>query len=232
MLLTVDPRLLRGGGAFLGLGCDHAGGVPAAFASTGTSRQAGFCRCGSPLAVRRRISCYGRPVWHGTGNMRLEALLAASAADTPQAIAALQPDGLSITYADLDAYASAIARRLADAGVGAGDRVGLCIPKTIAALASVFGILRAGAAYVPVDVSAPAARNSYIFDDCDVAAIIVDAAAEDELTAALAGSDWTRVNFPSPEGYSAKFAILARSGEAQRRFAPRPDLAYILYTSG
>lgn len=164
--------------------------------------------------------------------MRLEGLLAASAANTPQAVAALQPDGLSITYADLDAYASAIARRLADAGVGAGDRVGLCIPKTIAALASVFGILRAGAAYVPVDVSAPAARNSYIFDDCDVAAIIVDAAAEDELTAALAGSDWTRVNFPSHEGFSAKFAILARSSEAQRRFAPRPDLAYILYTSG
>lgn len=165
-------------------------------------------------------------------NMRLEGFLAASAARRPHAVAALQPDGLSISYAELEAYASAIAHRLAGIGVAAGDRVGLCIPKTIAALASVFGVLKTGAAYVPVDVSAPAARNSYIFHDCDVAAIIVDATVADALTAAFDDSVWTRAEFPWPEGFPANLTILARAGGTQRRFAPQLDLAYILYTSG
>jgi amino acid adenylation domain-containing protein len=164
--------------------------------------------------------------------MRLDDLLTASAGRTPQAVAARQPDGLTISYEGLESYASAIADRLMNLGVSKGDRVGLCVPKTIGALASVFGVLKAGASYVPVDVGAPATRNSYIFDDCDVAAIIVDAMVSDELTAAFEGSVWAGADFPDPEGFPAGFAILTRASGAERRFAPRPDLAYILYTSG
>jgi amino acid adenylation domain-containing protein len=96
-------------------------------------------------------------------------------------------------------------------------------------LASVFGILKAAAAYVPVDVSAPPARNAYIFNDCDVAAIIVDGRRADALEAAL-GGQWTRAPFPSAPAHPANFVLLFRSARPQ---ASGPsDLAYLLYTSG
>ena len=167
--------------------------------------------------------------------MRLEDLLAVSAARTPRAIAAMEPDGLAIAYAEFDAYAGRIAAALAARGVRQGDRVGLCVPKAIGALAAVFGVLRAGGAYVPVDVSAPAARNAFIFDDCDVAAIVVDAEVVESLAAELGElgkGGWTHSPFPAPESHPADYVILSRAGPAREGFAPQPDLAYILYTSG
>jgi len=92
--------------------------------------------------------------------------------------------------------------------------------------------MKAGAAYVPVDVSAPASRNAYIFNDCDVAAIVVDESVADELAATFEGQTWTRHAFPYSESRSSGFVILSPPAGTPRRFAPRPELAYILYTSG
>ena len=59
-------------------------------------------------------------------------------------------------------------------GIEPGDRVGICMPKSADAVASMFGIMKAGAAYVPVDPSAPATRSAYIFQNCGVKAIVVE----------------------------------------------------------
>jgi amino acid adenylation domain-containing protein len=162
--------------------------------------------------------------------MRLNELLEASAARASEAAAAFEPDGRSASYRELDQHAEQISRALARLGVGPGDRVGLCAPKEIATLAAVFGVLKAGGAYVPVDVASPPARNAYVFNDCAVKAIVVDAAKADALEAELGGA-WTRSAFPALAERGASFVILAPS--APRASAAPPDgLAYILYTSG
>lgn len=162
--------------------------------------------------------------------MRLDGLLAESAARTPDAIAATETGGLTIAYRQLDLYAEEVRRTLVEQGVCPGDRVGLCVEKSIAALASVFGILKAGAAYVPVDASAPAVRNGYIFNDCAVKAIVVGRPQAHSLMPELAGGGWVSQAFPAPSSHPADLEILTRETTASETSVP--ELAYILYTSG
>ena len=164
--------------------------------------------------------------------MRLEQLLEGSAARTPEAVAAVASAGETISYRGLDDHASRVSAALAAVGVTPGDRVGLCVPKTINALGSVFGILKSGAAYVPVDYHAPAARNGFIFSDCAARAVIVERSVAEGLTAELAGGPWSEHDYPVADGEDADFVLLAREGEVDGEPAPVPELAYILYTSG
>ncbi|QGZ94050.1 amino acid adenylation domain-containing protein [Terricaulis silvestris] len=164
--------------------------------------------------------------------MRLEGLLTASAARNPGAIAALEADGRAISYDDLNEFAGGVERALVAVGVKAGDRVGLCVPKCISALASVFGILKAGAAYVPADVRAPAERNAYIFNDCTVKAIIADSACADALEGELGRDGWVRHAFPAADVHRTSFVILTPQAPRPQASPLAADLAYILYTSG
>ena len=74
----------------------------------------------------------------------------------------------------LDRLSDQLRDRLAALGVGRGDRVGIYLRKSVDAVAAIFGILKTGAAYVPVDPSAPASRNAYIHNNCSVKAVIVE----------------------------------------------------------
>ena len=103
---------------------------------------------------------------------RLDLLLSRSAQQSPNNVAVEDPGRSSLSYAELRAVADTIAEALRKAGVREGDRVGICAPKSVGTVAAIFGILTAKAAYVPVDYSAPGERNSYIFNDCNVRAIV------------------------------------------------------------
>ncbi len=81
-------------------------------------------------------------------------------------------DGRSFSYTNLEAASNQIARRLKRHGIGAGDRVMLWLPKSPDAIAALYGIMKAGAAYVSVDPSAPPPRACYIARDCTAAALI------------------------------------------------------------
>ena len=70
-----------------------------------------------------------------------------------------------MTYAELNAYANKLARYLASRGVKVGDNVCLCIPRSINQIAAVLAILKAGAAYVPLDQENPLERLRYILSD-------------------------------------------------------------------
>src|SRR5689334_3402383 len=94
-------------------------------------------------------------------------LLEASAATHPQAIAAVDGER-TITYAQLDTQANAVANLLIAAGVRRGDRVALYLDKSLESILAVYGILKTGAAYVPLDPQAPTARLAYILRDADV----------------------------------------------------------------
>lgn len=168
--------------------------------------------------------------------MRLEDLLRRSSAGNGDAPAAFEPSGARISHRGLDDYSDAIAAQLTAAGVRPGDRVGMCMPKSIAALSSVFGVMKAGGAYVPVDYSAPAARNGFIFSDCEASAVIADQALADGLAANLirGAGDWRFEPLAGPSNHSDGTVLL--SPQAGRKDAapgsPDPSLAYILYTSG
>jgi len=162
----------------------------------------------------------------------LDALLDASARCSPMATALIEPFGQTISYHDLNTYAGVVSGALGAFGVGAGDRVGLCVRKSIGAVASIFAILKSGAAYVPVDVGAPPVRNGLILNDCGVKAVIVETARVAALLEQLEGEGWTQAPFPAYPTHPADFAILHRASEDREQPRAPMGLAYILYTSG
>src|SRR4051812_20867161 len=99
--------------------------------------------------------------------------LEASAAKYPDRPAVFDPSGERLTYADLHQQSDALAGFLVKAGVKRGDRLGVVLPKSLAAVVSLFGIMKAGAAYVPIDFQAPLERGRKILEDCQIRALIV-----------------------------------------------------------
>ena len=167
---------------------------------------------------------------------RLEALLAAAAARRPRHAAVEDPEsGAAVTYAELAAAAARVRVRLQAHGVKPGDRVGVS-GKSIGVVASIFGILEARAAYVPVDASAPLARRASILTDCSVRASIVPAAAADELAAAFGHAPGQGVAaLGEVAGLGPPLALVdgpAAPASATAPAAGGDDLAYVLYTSG
>jgi amino acid adenylation domain-containing protein len=167
-------------------------------------------------------------------------LLAAAAARDPDHIAVEEADGAAVSYRQLTAVAERVRDWLASAGVARGDRVGVYLPKSIDAVASIFGALAAGAAYVPLDPLAPAGRNAYILHDCQVKALVVERRVVDALRKeldALGARPELLVVEEVGAGAGVEAALLGPSPppprSAPRSAAPDPDaLAYLLYTSG
>ena len=145
-----------------------------------------------------------------------------------------------MTYRELDDCADRIAGFLVSAGVQPGDRVGVIVPKGAAAIAAFFGIMKARAAYVPADHTAPAARNRTILTDCDVRVAFLTPSGATIL------DDWpadrarpATVVFMGAQDPPALAGIRTSNWQAATRHDPvrvegrrRDDLAYILYTSG
>src|SRR5688572_8900956 len=92
----------------------------------------------------------------------------------PERTAVEEPGHGSVTYRELAILSDRLRDRLSAFGVRPGDRVGIYMRKSIDAVASIFGILKAGAAYTPVDPGAPPARNAYIMNNCAVKVVIIE----------------------------------------------------------
>ncbi|MGN2391814.1 amino acid adenylation domain-containing protein [Pelomicrobium sp. G1] len=158
----------------------------------------------------------------------------------PERIAAVEPGAGEITYRELAALSDRVRDRLRTLGVQPGDRVGIYLRKSIDAVAAIYGILKAGAAYVPVDPGAPPSRNAYILHDCAVRAVVLERRFQEKLEAELAQLGAVPSSFVL-EGAGGG-AALARALEQADAANPAPltttampgpgDLAYILYTSG
>src|ERR1035441_6837974 len=85
---------------------------------------------------------------------------------------ALVCGGERLTYGELERRANQLARFLRSRGVRRGDCVGLWLPRTLEAYVALLGILKASAAYVPLDPEYPAERVSFILSDCQVRALV------------------------------------------------------------
>lgn len=155
----------------------------------------------------------------------LAEILAEGVRRDPAGIAVIDAER-AISYGELDALSSGLARRLRELGVGAGSRVAIWMPKSIEAVASMQAVLRLGAAYVPIDPLSPISRVQRLLRDCAADACVTgDAMAREALTGDLAG---VRALVPDLAGDIA-------AGAATPVVAPAvapDDLAYILYTSG
>ena len=163
--------------------------------------------------------------------MSLKDLLVLSAKRTPDTLAVKGPDD-SLTYGELDRLANRIARALDDSGVRKGNRVGIWLDKSVRAVATMQGVLRLGATYVPLDPLSPASRVQSIIQDCDMQALVSTAkGAEDTLnggsknvTSLCIDKGGKGLNWDDLQSFSdAPF-------EGPKIFDN--DLAYILYTSG
>ncbi|MEW5928134.1 MAG: condensation domain-containing protein, partial [Gemmatimonadota bacterium] len=101
----------------------------------------------------------------------LAGLFEAQAARTPAA-EALVFGRERLTYAELDRRAAALAARLRALGVGTDARVGLCAERSVEMVVGVLGILKAGAAYVPIDPAYPEDRVAYMLEDAGISVLL------------------------------------------------------------
>jgi amino acid adenylation domain-containing protein len=147
--------------------------------------------------------------------------------------------GDALTHGALHAGARGIAARLAEAGVGRGDRVGLWMEKTPACLQALLGVLYAGAAYVPLDPRSPWQRCRTIARDGALAAVVADQPRLERLPDVLEGLSPRLVLVhgagprPAAPGLPVEPLEAAVTWPGAEGPAPAPDdLAYVLYTSG
>src|SRR5215213_8322436 len=124
----------------------------------------------------------------------------------------------TLSYAELGHLADAVAGRLRVAGVRHEDRVALALERSPEAIAALLGIMRAGAAYVPLDPSYPMDRLAFMLADSAVAAVVAD--------------DATLARLPAPGVpiVHVEAGIEAMRGETETPLPP--DIAYVVYTSG
>ncbi|MEL6813704.1 MAG: amino acid adenylation domain-containing protein [Cyanobacteria bacterium J06598_3] len=102
-------------------------------------------------------------------------------AQTPDAIAVEHPSG-SLTYAALNQLANQLAHHLASLGIEPDGLVGLCVARSPQMLIGVLGILKAGAAYVPLDPHYPQARLDYMVKDANIAVVVTTNSAASNLS--------------------------------------------------
>ncbi|MFB8241498.1 non-ribosomal peptide synthetase [Kitasatospora purpeofusca] len=140
----------------------------------------------------------------------------------PAATAWLDSAGRPLSQQELVERSGRLARRLVDAGAGPGERVALFLERGADMAVAVLGVLRAGAAFVPLGLREPAARLARILADCAPAAVLVH-----EATAARFG-DGGGVRTLEVD---AEDDGVLESGPPAAVGAP-DDPAYVLYTSG
>jgi amino acid adenylation domain-containing protein len=146
--------------------------------------------------------------------------------------------GRSLTYRELDAASDAIAEALIEAGIRPGDRVAVHMTKRVEVVACIYGVLKAGAAYVPLDPKAPTTRVSLVANDCRVAAVLTTPALAAALVPTLEAPPELVLLVGDGEGPELGCPA-ARYDDVTARPAQRlqvpvidADVAYILYTSG
>lgn len=147
----------------------------------------------------------------------------AQAARTPDATA-LVFEHATMSYRTLDARANQLARRLRDAGVSIGEVVGLAVPRSIEMVVAALGILKAGAAYLPLDPDYPADRLRFMLEDSGATMVVGHTSVDLPTGAAV-----TVIRV----GDAAEDARLASHESAPLRLpVPAASLAYLIYTSG
>ncbi|RZK59163.1 MAG: hypothetical protein EOO59_07860 [Hymenobacter sp.] len=161
----------------------------------------------------------GPPLVGESGPQQLHQLFEETARTYPNHLA-LNWLGTTCTYRELNEQADQLAARLQHQGVRAGDFVGLFMAKSVELYVGLLAVLKAGAAYVPLDLSFPPDRVTFILEDCGARALLINNALPEGL------ATWPGLvldlTVPAPAGPSFLEPV-----------AVGPDsIAYVIYTSG
>ncbi|MFD7586498.1 amino acid adenylation domain-containing protein [Kitasatospora sp. NPDC059811] len=154
----------------------------------------------------------------------LHELFDARAVHRPRAIASVQ-HGLGISYGELKLRSDAVAARLHDSGVRYGDTVGVCGARSPEALVAFLGILKTGAAYVPLDDASPPARLQAMAEDAGVHTVVTLPGSSRRIRRVRSRIDLGGLAPSAPATPTAPAAV------PQARVLPA-DCAYVMFTSG
>ncbi len=147
-------------------------------------------------------------------------LFAEQVARRPEAVA-VSFGGSHTTYGDLDRAANRLAHLLVDRGVGPGQRVALLFSRSVESVVAVMGVLKTGAAYVPIDPAVPDARLKFVLADSGPVAVVTTA----DLAERVAGTTVTVI-------VADDAALAGQPNTAPPVAVPADDVAYLIYTSG
>jgi len=159
---------------------------------------------------------------HSTEPPAIPATFEAYARRTPDVSAVWRLDE-TVTYGELNHRANQLARHLRHLGVGRESRVAVCLERGAPALIAKLGVLKAGAAFVPLDADYPPGRLAYMLEDSRVATLITESTMLDNFAASwldvvCIDLDWD--------------VIAANDGDDLALEALPGNAAYIIYTSG
>ncbi|MFH9477097.1 amino acid adenylation domain-containing protein [Streptomyces anulatus] len=158
---------------------------------------------------------------------RLDQLLADAARDHPDR-PAVEADGRTLTYAELERTVGELADALTAAGVRPGDRVGIHLPKSIEAVLGIYAVLRSGAVAAPLDMAAPPERTARMVKNAGIVFLITSAA---DPAATRAVKECADGGTADPRPLGSHLGVLPVDCPA----APLADAAgagYVLFTSG
>ncbi|MGO4393371.1 amino acid adenylation domain-containing protein [Variovorax sp. M-6] len=174
-----------------------------------------------PAADRQRqLDTWNSPPSPYDAALTVHAMFDRQAAAHGDAVALVGEEG-ALRYRELADRAELVARRLQAQGVRAGDTVGVMLDRSSAAVIVLLGILKAGAAYVPVQPDFPAERIAFMFSHSDVRLVLTQAVYK-----ALVPSDRPLLcidETAADEAAPPPFASVTADGES---------VAYVMYTSG
>ncbi|MFI5885736.1 non-ribosomal peptide synthase/polyketide synthase [Streptomyces sp. NPDC051554] len=161
----------------------------------------------------------------------LAAAFAAQVARTPNATAVVYDGTTTLTYAELDARATELAARLRARGAGRERFVAVAVPRSAELMVALLGVLKSGAAYLPLDLDYPAERLAYMLADSGATTVVTTERDAHRLPS-VEGLDVLRVDAESGE----VLRVEAEFGDVQAADLPAPahpdDPAYLIYTSG
>ncbi|AKT37645.1 amino acid adenylation domain-containing protein [Chondromyces crocatus] len=181
------------------------------------------------------LSVWNAPVPEPIADLCAHHLIEQQVARTPDAPAVTLGD-VTLTYAELDHRANALAHRLQALGVGPDVPVALWLDRSPELIVALLGVLKAGGAYVPLDPSYPEERVAFMLDDSQAAVVVSHSRVPGRLPPAagarhllLADDGWGAPDAPSaPDASGAPHA----SSAPPKCPATPSNLAYLLYTSG
>ncbi len=136
---------------------------------------------------------------------------------------AVVSEDAQLTYGELNAQANQLARALRNRGVGRESLVGICVDRSPDLAVGILGILKAGAAYLPLDPDYPEERLAWLLNDSKVSLVVTKKGVDARLSTATA-------SLVSLDGDESEIA-----GHSAENLDDQPepnDLAYVIYTSG
>lgn len=149
----------------------------------------------------------------------------------------------SISYKQINEQSDSVASYLNKKGISEGARVGVMLEKCIESVVAIYGILKAGASYVPIDANGPEARSEFIINDCQMSAIFVDYIGLSIINSRYSTlpKNWIVIlccrnecNFQMSSKWIINTfeEIINYTGDTNENRITDNSLAYILYTSG